>query len=490
MAVRRALLAADMPYASYHEDVQQGVRNALRFVKEAGAEAVKVEGGRNRMELVSRLTDAEISVIGHLGLTPQSVHRMGGYRVQGKTVSAAEQLLEDAVALEAAGAALLVLEGVPREVAARITAELTIPTIGIGAGPECDGQILVLHDLLNLSFAPAAKFVRRYGDAASLIRNAVEAYRKDVETGNFPNDAESYHLSAETRGSHSARAQQRLAPRWRRRPFGSPSQGDRPFGSCKLSLTSQSFAPHCANCARAASGQLPCSVGFVPTMGALHAGHRSLVQAARQRCEIVVVSIFVNPTQFGPNEDFSRYPRTLEQDCQMLQAEGVDVVFTPTAEAMYPAGASTFVDVEGVSDRLDGASRPGHFRGVATVVAKLFHIVQPDFAFFGQKDAAQVAVLRKMVRDLDFPLEIVVCPTVREPDGLAMSSRNRYLSAEERRQALTLVSGSPGGGDAGRSRRTSCVRAAANHARNTAGRARYSRGLSRGRRSRHTVANR
>ncbi len=182
----------------------------------------------------------------------------------------------------------------------------------------------------------------------------------------------------------------------------------------------------------------PRSVGFVPTMGALHDGHRSLVQTARQRCDIVVASIFVNPTQFAPNEDFSRYPRTLAEDCQMLEAEGVDVVFTPTAEAMYPPGASTFVEVEGVSDRLDGASRPGHFRGVATVVAKLFHIVQPGLAFFGQKDAAQVAVLRKMVRDLDFPLEIIVCPTVREPDGLAMSSRNRYLSAVERRQALTL----------------------------------------------------
>jgi pantoate--beta-alanine ligase len=182
----------------------------------------------------------------------------------------------------------------------------------------------------------------------------------------------------------------------------------------------------------------PRTIGFIPTMGALHAGHRSLVQAARQRCDIVVASIFVNPTQFGPNEDFRRYPRTLEQDCRMLEAEGVDVVFTPTTEAMYPPGASTFVDVEGVSGRLDGASRRGHFRGVATVVAKLFHIVQPDFSFFGQKDAAQVAVLRKMVRDLDFPLEIIVCPTVREHDGLAMSSRNRYLSAEERRQALAL----------------------------------------------------
>jgi 3-methyl-2-oxobutanoate hydroxymethyltransferase len=210
-AVRRALLAADMPYASYHEDVRQGVGNALRFVKEAGAEAVKVEGGRNRVELVARLTDAEIPVIGHLGLTPQSVHRMGGYRVQGKSLLDAEQLVEDALALEAAGAVLLVLEGVPREVAAHITAELSIPTIGIGAGPECDGQILVLHDLLNLSFAPAAKFVRRYADAASLIRNAVEDYRKDVETRSFPSDAESYHLSAETRGSFARSGATRVA---------------------------------------------------------------------------------------------------------------------------------------------------------------------------------------------------------------------------------------------------------------------------------------
>jgi 3-methyl-2-oxobutanoate hydroxymethyltransferase len=210
--VRRALLAVDMPYASYQVDIADGVRNALRFVKEAGAEAVKVEGGRNRMELVSRITDAEIPVIGHIGLTPQSLHRMGGYRVQGKSASAAEELIRDAVALEAAGASLLVLEGVPREVAAKITAELAIPTIGIGAGPECDGQILVLHDLLNLTFAPAAKFVRRYADAASLIRNAVEQYRKDVECGNFPKDQESYHLSADVRDAFA----REMPAQWRK----------------------------------------------------------------------------------------------------------------------------------------------------------------------------------------------------------------------------------------------------------------------------------
>ena len=180
------------------------------------------------------------------------------------------------------------------------------------------------------------------------------------------------------------------------------------------------------------------SLGLVPTMGALHDGHIALVRAARAQCDVVAVSIFVNPKQFGPNEDFSKYPRTFERDCALLEAEGVALVFAPQPEEMYPTGASTFVEVEGVGDRLDGASRPGHFRGVTTVVAKLFHIVGPDKAFFGQKDAAQVAVLRSMVRDLNFDLELIVCPTVREPDGLALSSRNRYLSSEERARALVL----------------------------------------------------
>jgi pantoate--beta-alanine ligase len=179
-------------------------------------------------------------------------------------------------------------------------------------------------------------------------------------------------------------------------------------------------------------------VGFVPTMGALHAGHISLVRTARSRSGLLAVSIFVNPTQFGPKEDFSKYPRTLEQDRALLAAEKVDYLFAPSVDEMYPGGATTWVDVEGLSDRLDGRSRPGHFRGVSTVVAKLFHIVQPDLAFFGQKDAAQVAIIQKMVRDLNFDVEIVVCPTVREADGLAMSSRNAYLNPTQRRQATVL----------------------------------------------------
>lgn len=182
------------------------------------------------------------------------------------------------------------------------------------------------------------------------------------------------------------------------------------------------------------------TLGLVPTMGALHEGHLSLIRAAKQQCDIVAATIFVNPTQFGPNEDFSRYPRTFEADCALLEKENVDILFAPAVEEMYPrAGTSrTYIEVPGIGDRLDGASRPGHFRGVATVVAKLFHIATPDRAFFGQKDAAQVAVLRAMVSDLDFPLELVVCPTLRAHDGLALSSRNKYLTPEQRTQALAL----------------------------------------------------
>ena len=191
-AVHRSLVVADMPFGSYHGAVAEGLANAIRFVKEAGAEAVKIEGAR--FEMVRALTEAEIPVIGHLGLTPQSIHRMGGFRVQARTADAVVQLKADALALAEAGAGAIVLEGIPREVAAELTAELPIPTIGIGAGPDCDGQILVFHDLVSLTFAPAAKFVRCYADAGALIRSAIDRYREDVEHHAFPSDEESYHL--------------------------------------------------------------------------------------------------------------------------------------------------------------------------------------------------------------------------------------------------------------------------------------------------------
>ena len=196
--------------------------------------------------------------------------------------------------------------------------------------------------------------------------------------------------------------------------------------------------------ARSAVRQMRYQIGpdavlaLVPTMGALHAGHLSLVEAARNTGSIVAVSIFVNPLQFAPTEDLATYPRTMEQDQRLLEAAGVDLLFAPSTEEMYPPGTNAFVEVPGIGDRLEGASRPGHFRGVATVVSKLFHILQPDIAIFGQKDAAQMAVLRAMVADLNLPVRLQVGPIVREPDGLAMSSRNRYLSPAERAEALTL----------------------------------------------------
>jgi 3-methyl-2-oxobutanoate hydroxymethyltransferase len=196
--VRQALLLADMPYGSYHVGPEEAIRNATRFLKEAGAEGVKIEGGEKRADLIRRMTEAEIPVAGHIGLTPQSVNVMGGYRVQGRSLGEIEHLMRDAVALDRAGVACIYLEGIPREVAAMITAEVKAPTIGIGAGPDCDGQVLVFHDILNLTFGPPAKFVRRYSDAGAAITAAVEAFRGDVIARQYPSDSESYHLPRET----------------------------------------------------------------------------------------------------------------------------------------------------------------------------------------------------------------------------------------------------------------------------------------------------
>jgi 3-methyl-2-oxobutanoate hydroxymethyltransferase len=203
--VRRALVVADMPYGSFHGSVVDAVANAVRFVKEAGAEAVKIEGGERRLELIARLVEAEIPVMAHIGLTPQSLNALGGFRVQGKSSDAAEQLLRDARAVEAAGAFSVVLESIPRELAARITHELRIPTIGIGAGPDCDGQVLVFHDLVGLSLGHRAKFVRQYADLAGIISDAVARYCADVRGGTFPSDAESYHATSSASGEWTIR---------------------------------------------------------------------------------------------------------------------------------------------------------------------------------------------------------------------------------------------------------------------------------------------
>jgi len=208
--VKRAFLVADMPFASYQVSGDEAIRNASRFIKD-GAEAVKIEGGEKRAQLVERLVDAEIPVVGHIGLTPQSLHAMGGYKVQGKSLKAVEQLVHDALALERCGVCCMVLEGIPREVAALITHEVEVPTIGIGAGPDCDGQVLVFHDVLGLTFAPPAKFVRRYADLSSTITNAVQAFKDDVKSGSYPSDGESYHLPKDTLSTLQAIADRKRA---------------------------------------------------------------------------------------------------------------------------------------------------------------------------------------------------------------------------------------------------------------------------------------
>ena len=198
---KRAFLVADMPYGAYHVTQKEAIANAARFVKESGAEAVKIEGVQKRTRLIERIIDAEVPVMGHIGLTPQSLHMMGGYKVQGKTLKAVEELMKDAIALDRAGVCSIVLEGVPREVAAMITNEISAPTIGIGAGPDCDGQVLVFHDILGLTFHPPAKFVRKYADVGSAISNAVAQFKQDVESGSYPSDEESYHLPKETKAT-------------------------------------------------------------------------------------------------------------------------------------------------------------------------------------------------------------------------------------------------------------------------------------------------
>jgi 3-methyl-2-oxobutanoate hydroxymethyltransferase len=391
----RAVIVADMPFLTYQVSVEEALRNAGRLIQEGGAAAVKIEGGVAAAPTVRRLVASGIPVMGHIGLTPQFVHGLGGFRAVGKTEDEAQALMRDAKALEEAGTFSLVLECIPNRVAEAITGELRIPTIGIGSGPACDGQVLVSYDALGLYPGFTPKFVKRYAELGVELTAAARAYAADVREGRFP-----------------AGSGKTIAP------------------MPELVTTIRGMREHLAKVRR--EGR---SVGLVPTMGALHDGHCALIDRARRETDHVAVSIFVNPIQFDRPDDYRAYTIDLTADLETCREHGVDVVFAPSAAEMYQPGARTYVEVPGVSDFLCGQFRPGHFRGVATVVAKLLNIAGPDSAYFGEKDAQQLAVIQQMVSDLNLPVKVIPVATVREPDGLALSSRNRRLSPEERRTA-------------------------------------------------------
>lgn len=403
-AVRRGapncLLLADLPFMAYATP-EQAFENAATVMR-AGANMVKIEGGEWLVETVKMLTERAVPVCGHLGLTPQSVNIFGGYKVQGRGDEAGDQLLSDALALEAAGAQLLVLECVPVELAKRITDALAIPVIGIGAGNVTDGQILVMHDAFGITGGHIPKFAKNFLAETGDIRAAVRQYMAEVESGVYPGEEHSFPLR-----SHVVLIIETL-PLLRQQIRRLRMEGKR--------------------------------VALVPTMGNLHDGHMKLVDEAKARADVVVVSIFVNPMQFDRPEDLARYPRTLQEDCEKLNKRKVDLVFAPSVKEIYPNGTEThtYVDVPGLSTMLEGASRPGHFRGVSTIVSKLFNLVQPDIACFGEKDFQQLALIRKMVADMGFDIEIVGVPIMRAKDGLALSSRNGYLTAEQRKIAPGL----------------------------------------------------
>ena len=403
----RALVVGDLPFLSYQTSRRDALASAGRLLK-VGAEAVKLEGGRSQAATIRALVQADIPVIGHIGLTPQSVHRMGGHKVQGRDADGRRRLLADAIAVAEAGAFAVVVEGVPLDLAREITDAIPIPTIGIGAGPCCDGQVLVMHDLLGLGAGdrPEPRFVRRYASLGGQVTAAVAAYAQEVRRGEFPSKHESYHAA------------------------NSPAHAVARMTEVARVAEMQAWADR----QRAAGLR----IGFVPTMGFLHEGHLSLVREARKHADRVVVSIFVNPIQFDREEDLVSYPRDPERDRRLLAEAGVDVLFAPDPREIYPDDFASHVDVERLTSHLCGAHRPGHFRGVTTVVAKLFNAVRPHVAVFGEKDYQQLAVVRRMAADLNFGVEIVGGPIVRETDGLAMSSRNARLGREGRMVAVSV----------------------------------------------------
>ena len=349
---------------------------------------------------------AGIPVMGHIGLTPQAINTLGKVRVQGKNRDQARQLLADALAVQEAGAFAVVLELVPEQLAAAITERLRIPTIGIGAGAGCSGQIQVINDTLGYGdWTP--KHARKYADLHATILGAVTQYRADVEAGTFPARRRpcAWTTPCSTR---SSAAPPRTWPtprpgcRWRGSRSTATSSRRRQAGRQRSMQVVRTRAD-----LRAALRDPPRPVGLVPTMGWLHAGHVSLVERARAESATVVMSIFVNPRQFGEAADFEQYPRNEASDLAKAEAAGVDIVFAPTVDEVYPPGFDTVVSVGAIAGPLEGAARPGHFDGVATVVAILFALVGAERAYFGLKDYQQVRVIRRMALDLALPTTVV-----------------------------------------------------------------------------------
>ena len=469
----RALVIGDLPFGSCLTPVE-AARNGVRLVKEGRVDAVKIEGGERMVPQIKALVDAGVAVMGHIGLTPQSYVSLGGYRVQGRTADEAMTMLRDAKALQDAGCFGIVIEMVPTKVAALLTEQLAIPTVGIGAGGETSGQVQVFHDVLGLYDKFVPKFVRQFAQMEAPVVRALEAYAGAVDARSFPAASHSFNMDsvelvrfsqevakAEAEEARVAAASGR-PPRAMKKiggggfeggglaPGAAPptAAGGLPSAASRnLSSSPPVGKPPTVVKTLAAwraleeSGVLPPrTCGVVPTMGALHEGHLSLMRRAKREHGVSAASVFVNPTQFAADEDLSTYPRPWEKDLDALTRAGVDFVFAPSADEMYPphqpALLSPFIDLKGVDETTrEGASRPLFFRGVATVVAKLLNITQPKAVYFDQKDGMQCIVVRRLIEDLNFNVLLVVGDTVREADGLAMSSRNVYLSPPQRATA-------------------------------------------------------
>ena len=388
---RGALIMADLPFMSYASE-RQSLKSAATLMR-AGAHVVKLEGGAWLAESSRLLTERGIPVCAHMGLTPQSINRIGGYRVQGRDPDQAHSMIEEALILEEAGASILLLECVPVDLAKE-------------SASACTSR--------RSASAPGRTRWPDHGDARHARHHA--AVDQSAEVHQEFSRRKSIRNSGRVQGVRRRGARRRV-----------------PRARTLLQLV-QTFTTIDAVRAALAARRGDARVGLVPTMGNLHEGHwRSSPKVAR-RATSRVVSVFVNPMQFGPNEDFEAYPRTLQEDAALLERSGADMLFAPTEQEMYPhgRGGHTTVSVPRLANILCGAYRPGHFDGVATVVLKLFNIVAPDRAFFGEKDFQQLTLIRTFCAELDLPIEITGVPIVRAADGLALSSRNRYLAPDER----------------------------------------------------------